>query len=206
MSNLILGLEKAKNLLLERAEDVTIPLGNTMATESREQRNFALYQAVDEIQALIEQEKIKDDVSEPNPVYKVLGQDYTSFEQNYAELYLNNRPLSREVKEIVFDLLCKMERSPYHRNSSNPKSGTEHPFYKAIVSIGEPALPHLFRMLNNKNSNGIISGWQVITSIREILRNAKIEEPTVPEEHRGRFSDLVSDFTTHGKKLGYING
>lgn len=84
----------------------------------------------------------------------------------------------------------------------------EHPAFKAILNLGEPAVPFLLKDVQSQHPDGSFtpgkkdfSFWAAISLLYQIVPDA----PTVPEEARGRLSLLRALWVNWGLQRGYLS-
>jgi hypothetical protein len=99
-------------------------------------------------------------------------------------------PAAESVEQRVVPLLARWREETAYLSSSTGL--TEHPAYEELITLGAPALPFLFRDLEQTRDGHLSKALAAITRARPVLA-----------EDRGEVRDVAESWLGWAKDNGY---
>lgn len=95
----------------------------------------------------------------------------------------------KKIASACRELASIIDSSTAISLDSSCSATSDHPAFRAIVAIGEPALGWLMQSLRGKG----VSWWHIM-AIQAITDRLGLPIP-VPDEHRGKFEEILEDYS-----------
>ena len=94
------------------------------------------------------------------------------------------------MAELVNMLVKAVEENTTVSFCSSHDATHAHPAFKALIALGNVALPELIDRMRRDDGNS----WTDILAVDSILYNLRIPRPVFPEDHAGKHDSLRQDF------------